>query len=105
MTHKNTWKQNERRICRYFGLERVPLSGGNSGHTRADCYAPAGSKLWREERLFIEIKLRQKHSAVTLWDKTKKLADKENKTPVVCLAEKNRPGFWILVHSDHLSEL
>ena len=106
MTHKNTWKQNERRICRYFGLERVPLSGGNSGHTRADCYQPKEKLIGPDDNhLFIEIKLRQKHSAVTLWDKTKKLADKENKTPVVCLSEKGRPGFWILVHSDDLSEL
>jgi hypothetical protein len=28
------------------------------------------------------------------------LADKEKKTPVIALCEKNRPGFWIMVHSD-----
>lgn len=98
--HKNTWKQGERRVCRYFGMERVPLSGGNSGHTRADCYDPAG-----DTRLFIEVKHRKKHSAVTLWDDTKKLADQENKTPVIALIEKGRPGFWILVHSDDLCKL
>ena len=102
MTHKSTWKQAERRICRYFGLERVPLSGGNSGHTRADCYDPTGTD---KDRLFIEVKLRQRHTAVALWDKTKALADREGKTPVVALAEKNRPGFWILVHSDDLAKL
>ena len=100
--NKNTWKQGERRVCRYFGLERVPLSGGNSGHTRADCYDPIRND---DNRLFIEIKHRQKHTAVSLWDKTKELATKEGKTPVVCLVEKNRPGFWILVHSEDLVKL
>jgi len=49
--------------------------------------------------------MRKKHSAVTLWDETNALARKEDKTPVVALAEKGRPGFWILVHSEHLSRL
>jgi len=30
---------------------------------------------------------------------------KEKKTPVVCVSEKNRPGFWILIHSDDLLKL
>ena len=102
MTHKSTWKQGERRVCRYFGLERVPLSGGNSGHTRADCYDPVDND---KNDLFIEVKLRKKHSVITLWDQTNELAKKEGKKPVVCLQEKGRPGFWIMVHSDHLSFL
>lgn len=99
--HKNTWKQGERRVCRYFGLQRVPLSGGNSGHTRGDCYDPLG----QNNKLFIEVKHRKKHSVVTLWDETKKLADKESKTPVVALIEKGRPGFWIMVHSEDLVKI
>ena len=98
--HKNTWKQGERKVCRYFGLQRVPLSGGNSGHTRADCYDPLG-----REQVFVEVKHRTKHSVITLWDKTKELADKEGKTPVIALIEKNRPGFWILVHCDDLVKI
>ena len=37
--------------------------------------------------------------AVKLWDDTKILADKENKTPVITLCEKNRPGFgsWYIL--------
>lgn len=50
--------------------------------------------------LFIEAKLRVRHAAVQLWRDTKALADKERKLPVVCLNEKNKPGFWILCHSD-----
>lgn len=90
------WKQFERRVASYFGAERNALSGGNSKITRSDTLHPT---------LFIECKQRAKHSAVTLWDETKVLAKAEGKTPVVCLAEKNRPGFWILVHSDDLAKL
>jgi hypothetical protein len=99
---RSTWKKGERKVCRFFNLKRVPLSGGNSGHTRADCYNPVNNE---DNTLFIEIKHRSKHQVVSLWDKTKALADKEGKTPVVCLIEKNRPGFWILVKDDDLVKL
>lgn len=91
-----TWKQAERRIAAYFGTERTPLSGGNGKQTRSDTL---------HETLFIEAKHRKKHSAVSLWDDTKKLALKEKKTPVVCLCEKGRPGFWIVVWSEDLAKL
>lgn len=90
------WKQRERQVAAYFDGERTPLSGGNGKVTRADVI---------HDDLFIEVKLRKKHSVVTLWDETKVLADKEGKTPVICLAEKNRKGFWIMVHSDDLGAL
>lgn len=80
----------------FFHGQRTPLSGGNSGHTRADVI---------HDRLFIEVKLRQKHTAVTLRDETNALADREGKTPVVVLCEKNRPGFWIMVHSEDFLKL
>jgi hypothetical protein len=92
-THKSTWKARERKIAAAFGTTRTPMSGGASGHTRSDTL---------HRRLFIEAKLRVKHSAVTLWDGTKELAGKEDKTPVVVLAEKNRPGFWVMCHVDDL---
>jgi len=92
-----SWKQFERRVADYFHGRRNPLSGCHSGHgTRADVI---------HETLFFECKQRVKHSAVTLWDDTKKKAVKEGKTPVVCLSEKNRPGFWIVVHSDDFLKL
>lgn len=90
------WKARERQVARFFGAERNPLSGGNGKHTRSDSLSDA---------LFIETKLRAKHTAVTLWDKTKAQAEREGKTPVVCLAEKHRPGFWIMVHADNLAEI
>ena len=51
------------------------------------------------------LKLKKKHSVISLWDKTKKLAVKEGKTPVIALCEKERPGFWIMVHSDDLEKV
>lgn len=91
-----TWKALERRVARFFGAERNALSGGNSKITRSDTLHPD---------LFIECKQRKRFAAVSLWDDTKRLASQENKTPVVCLSEKGRPGFWILVHSDDLTKL
>lgn len=91
-----TWKKTERRVAAYWHTERVALSGGNSKITRSDTM---------HKRLFVETKYRKKHSAVTLWDKTRALAKLESKTPVVALVEKGRPGFWVLVHSDDLVEV
>ena len=90
------WKARERQIAAFFHGQRNPLSGGSSKHTRGDVI---------HDKLYIEIKTRKRHTAVSLWDETKKLATKENKTPVVCLAEKNRKGFWILCHSDDFMKL
>jgi hypothetical protein len=87
------WKAFERRVATYFGGVRCPVLGTD---TKADV---------NHETLFVECKQRAKHTVVTLWDTVKKRADKEGKTPVVCLSEKNRPGFWIVVHSDDLTKL
>ena len=91
-----TWKARERQVAEYFGTSRTPLSGGNSTITRADTQHPT---------LFIEQKHRKSHSVVSLWDKVKKLARKENKTPVVTLTQHNRPGFWLVIHGDDLQEV
>jgi len=89
------WKARERQVARYFGANgRTPLSGGNSGGTRADI---------RHDFIFVEHKHRVRHAAISLWDKVKKLARKEGKIPVVTLSVKGRPGFWVMVHSDDLT--
>jgi hypothetical protein len=72
------------------------LSGGNGKITRADVI---------HDTLFVECKLRKKHTAITLWDETNAMAKKEKKTPVIALCEKGRPGFWVMVHSDDLEKL
>lgn len=90
------WKAFERRVALFFGTVRNALSGGNSKITRSDSL---------HKELFIECKQRKKHAVISLWDKTKILAEKENKIPVVCLSEKNRSGFWILVHSGDVDKI
>jgi len=96
MTHRNTWKAFEREAASFFGSERTPLSGGNSKITRSDSL---------HKRLFIESKYRKKHSAIALWYKTKCLANAEGKIPVVCLREKGRKGFWLVIHCEDLKEI
>ena len=55
------WKKRERDVANYFKGQRTPLSGGNGKVTRADVI---------HEELFIECKLRAKHTVVSLWDDT-----------------------------------
>lgn len=93
---KKTWKSIERRVADFFGTVRTPLSGGASRHTRSDTL---------QGKLFIEVKYRQVHSAVALWRKTRKLAKKEGKIPLVALAEKGKKGFWLVMHSEDLVEV
>lgn len=97
-THRTTWKKRERNAAALFGARRQPGSGsgGRPDETRSDS---------RHPRLFLECKLRQKHTVVTLWDETKTLAAREGKTPVLMLSEKGRPGQWIVVHSGDLDTL
>ena len=90
------WKQRERDVADSFHGQRNPLFGRNSKHKAADVI---------HEKSFIEVKLRKIHTPVSLWDQVNQLAEKENKVLVVCLCEKNRPGFWILVHSIDLPKL
>jgi hypothetical protein len=82
------WKQRERQLARFFGGVRNPLSGGSSRHTKGDIIHPI---------LYAELKCREKHSAVTLWDDTAKKAKKEGRVPVVAMVEKNRPDMWLLI--------
>lgn len=91
MTSRNTWKQRERDVAEFFHGQRNPLSGKAGKHTSADII---------HDKLYIEVKLRARHAVVTTWDKIKKQADKENKTPVLVLCTKNRPGFWLVIHND-----
>jgi hypothetical protein len=52
--------------------------------------------------LFVESKLRDRHTTRTLHDATKKRAAKERKIPVLALFDKQRHGCLIVVHSDDL---
>jgi hypothetical protein len=94
-THRDTWKAAERRVAAMFGTLRQRLSGssGRDDETAADTKHPV---------LFIEVKYREKHAVRTLFDKTRKLARREGKTPLVALVDKGRPGFLLCLHIDDL---
>jgi hypothetical protein len=96
MTDRSTWKKQERRVADYFGSRRNPLSGINSAHSASDSL---------HERLFIECKLRANVPVIRIWEDAKKDAVKEGKTPIVCLSEKNKKGFWVLIHSEDLKKV
>ena len=55
--------------------------------------------------LLVKKEERKKHSVISLWDATKKLADAENKTTVLTLCQKHRKGFWIVCHEDDLEKV
>ncbi len=87
-----TWKAVERRVAKLFHTRRTPLSGRSSQHgTSSDSLHP---------ELYLEVKHRQKHSAVELFRDTKAKATKEGKRPVVILAQKNLPNLYAVVPLD-----
>lgn len=92
------WKKRERDGAKAFGAKRT-IGSGSLGREDRTCSDST------HETLFIETKLRANHAAVSLWDKTAKLAKKEKKTPVILLAEKNRPGLWILARLEDIPEI
>ena len=93
--HRGTWKNGERIVARFFGAERTPLSGIASGHTASDSLHP---------KLFIENKHYKKMRIWGLWEKTKLLARKEKKLPVLTSKVKGKKGFLITVHCDDLDK-
>ena len=101
-THKNTWKQLERDICKEFGGKRTPLSGNRSGHnTSSDCIAlnPKFSNF------YIEIKLRASYLHHRFFDEIKKKAKDENKVPLFITREKNKKQKLIILRMEDFLEL
>lgn len=98
MPPTHTWKKAERRVAAMFGTLRQRLSGssGREDETAADTKHPI---------LFIEVKYREKHAVRTLWEKTAALAKKEKKVPLVALVDKGKPGFLLVLHIEHLSQV
>jgi hypothetical protein len=92
MTDK-LWKKHERRVAKYFGVKRTPLSGSTSLHTSGDIV---------HDILYVEHKLRKRHAILSLFDKVKKLAIDEDKIPVVTISEPGRSGFFLLINSADL---
>lgn len=94
------WKNVERTIADFLAPgvgRRTPLSGANSGHnTSSDCL---------DCGVYAEVKYRQKHTVYTLMDDTRMKALSEGLLPVVCLKEKNRNGFLLVIDSRDWDEV
>lgn len=95
MPPTKTWKTAERRVAAFFNTLRQRLSGssGRADETAADT---------KHERLFIEVKYRENHAVRTLYDEVALKAKREGKIPLVALVSKNKPGFLLVMHIEHL---
>jgi hypothetical protein len=71
------WKQQERRVAKFFGTRRTPLSGSNSQHnTESDSL---------HGKLYIECKYRKQLFIFDEWPLVLEKANKENKIPVLSI--------------------
>jgi hypothetical protein len=95
-THRTSWKRRERNAASLFGAQRQALSGscGRDERGRSDT---------TDDRLFIETKLRASSSVRSLCEKTRELARREQKVPVLTLYAKGKPGALIVVHENDLA--
>mgnify|MGYP003136237106 CR=1 FL=1 len=62
-------------------------------------------KIERHPKIKIQKVEKNKHSVISLWDKTNEMAKAENKTTVLALCQKHRKGFWIVCHEDDLEKV
>jgi len=97
-THRETWKRLEREAARFFGAERVALSG--SVNTQAATSSDSDS-----ERVYVESKLRARWSIWSLFRDVEGKARREGKAPVLALREKGKGGWLIVCRPDDLATL
>jgi hypothetical protein len=97
-THRRTWQIAEGRAPERFGSKRQVFSGSSrrDDATYSDSTHPT---------LFVESKLRARHTTRVLHDQAKRRAAREHKTPVLCLLDKNRPGCLVVLHSGDLADV
>lgn len=96
-TSKSTWKRFERIVATFFGTKRVPLSGSNSGHsTNSDSL---------HKKLYIECKVREKFSIVSLFKDTQEKAIREKKIPVVAIKQKGEKGYLLVIRPEDLQKI
>jgi hypothetical protein len=95
-TARRTWQRTEARAAALFGARRQYGSGssGRLDETRSDSTHPT---------LFVESKLRASSAVRSLHDASRALAVREEKTPVLALFDKGRPGFLLVVHVDDMA--
>lgn len=91
------WKKAERRLARFFGSERRPLSGGNQGTGLRDD--------GMHEALHLESKYSAYTPLFTLYRETRNKANAEDRTPVIGLFEKAKPGMLLCIHSSDFEQV
>lgn len=94
--HRSTWKKGESRAAKLFGAERNSLSGRNSKLSSSDSTHP---------RLYLESKHSKRSALWTLYLRTRKLARKEGKIPVLITRQTGCRGCLITLHQDHLWDM
>lgn len=91
--HRRTWQKFEQRVAAFFGCGRKgPMQDTDSTDIE-------------HEFIHCQCKHSKRHAVISVWDRAKKIADKDGKTPCVALGVQGRRGFWILCHKDDLVTL
>ena len=93
MSNTSNWKETEREVAAAFGTTRAPVS---NNLTHSDTF---------QEKLYIEVKKRNRFWIWTLFEDTKKKAKAEKKIPIVCIKAKNQRGFLIIVRPCDLAKV
>ena len=91
-----SWKAFERTVARFFGCCRNSLSGMMSKLTASDTI---------HDRLYIECKHGKKVPAWTLFEKTRELARREGKIPVVAMRQTGKHRWLLVIDADDLSDV
>jgi hypothetical protein len=88
-----TWKRRERQVCGWLGTTRKPVPGRQRDKDGDD---------GEDFELHIQQKHSKHHAILRVWDGAARMAGRSGKLPLVTLTSPNRPGFWLLAHSNHL---
>jgi len=87
---RENWKEAERRLGRIFKVRRRIGSGAYEGEGRDDCLHPI---------LYLENKQLKAPAIWTLFEDTKRKADKENRIPVIGIQKNKKHGILLVIHS------
>ena len=100
VTHKDTWKSLERRICKKLGGKRTPLSGSNSGHhTSSDCIKLSP----KFQQYYFEIRMREKFLHHNIFRNIEKQS--EDKIPILFTQTKSNDKCLVVFKLEDFVEL
>jgi len=100
MTHKSTWKNQEREAAKALGGTRAPCSGSYlSDHTDVEDVIISGHEI------LVSCKYRASMLVVTEWEETNINAKKTNKIPILLLKTKYLRGQLVVMHLDDFRRL